>query len=107
MDTTHPEIDKLVTVTLDPETIISIDPDEVHERRIAVFDLVEENQFAPITTIEEAHGPYALHVSIRGNHLGLDVRNPTTNEPIAAHFLSLPHPRKLLRRHQKCTAIQN
>ena len=89
MDITDQSPDMLVTVTLDPETIISIDPDEVHERRIAVFDLVEKNQFAPITSIKEAHGPYALHVSIRGNHLGLDVRNPTTNEPIAAHFLSL------------------
>jgi len=92
-----PETDKLVTVTLDPETIISIDPDEVHERRIAVFDLVEENTFAPITSIEDAHGPYALHVSISGNHLGLDVRNPTTSEPIAAHFLSLSPFRQLIR----------
>ena len=97
MDIAHPDTDKLVTVTLDPETIISIDPDEVHERRIAVFDLVEENQFAPITSIEEAHGPYALHVSIQGNHLGLDVRNPSTNEPIAAHFLSLTPFRHLIR----------
>lgn len=97
MDFANPETDKLTTVTLDPETIISIDPDEVHERRIAVFDLVEENQFAPITPIKEAHGPYGLHVSIRGNHLGLDVRNPTTNEPIAAHFLSLTPFRSLIR----------
>ena len=97
MDFAQPDTDKLVTVTLDPETIISIDPDEVHERRIAVYDLVDENQFAPITSIEEAHGPYALHVSIRGNHLGLDVRNPATNEPIAAHFLSLTPFRQLIR----------
>ncbi len=61
-----PETDKLVTVTLDPETIISIDPDEVHERRIAVYDLVDQNAFAPANG---ASGPFALHLSIQGNHL--------------------------------------
>lgn len=89
-----PDSDKLVTVTLDPETIISIDPDEVHERRIAVYDLVDENAFAPTNG---ASGPFALHLSIQGNHLVLDVRNPETNEPIAAHFLSLTPMRHMIR----------
>ncbi|MBI4049143.1 MAG: UPF0262 family protein, partial [Devosia nanyangense] len=37
--------DRIVTVTLDPSTITSIDPDEVHEWRIAIYDLVEDNKF--------------------------------------------------------------
>ena len=39
--------DRIVTVTLDPNTITSIDPDEVHEWRVAIYDLVEDNKFAP------------------------------------------------------------
>ena len=42
-----PDKDRIVAVTLDPNTITSINPDEVHEWRIAIYDLVEENKFAP------------------------------------------------------------
>jgi uncharacterized protein (UPF0262 family)/protein-tyrosine-phosphatase len=87
--------DRIVTVTLDPSTITSIDPDEVHEWRVAIYDLVDDNRFAPARV--DAHGPYALHVSIVGNHIVLDVRNPETFQPIAAHYLSLTPFRRLIR----------
>lgn len=89
------ETDKIVAVTLDPNTITSINPDEVHEWRIAIYDLVEDNKFAPARV--QAHGPYALHVSIVGNYIVLDVRHPETYEPIAAHYLSLTPFRGLIR----------
>ena len=82
-----PEKDRIVAVTLDPNTITSINPDEVHEWRIAIYDLVEENKFAPARV--RAIGPYALHISIIGNYILLDVRNPDTYEPIAAHGRSV------------------
>ncbi len=87
--------DRIVAVTLDPNTITSIDPDEVHEWRIAIYDLVEENRFHPARVASV--GPYALHVSIVGNSIVLDVRNPDTYEPIAAHYLSLTPFRRLIR----------
>lgn len=87
--------DHIVTVTLDPSTITSIDPDEVHEWRVAIYDLVDDNKFAPARV--KSHGPYALHVSIIGNSIVLDVRNPETFEPIAAHSLSLTPFRRLIR----------
>jgi uncharacterized protein (UPF0262 family)/protein-tyrosine-phosphatase len=87
--------DGIVTVTLDPSTITSIDPDEVHEWRVAIYDLVDDNKFAPARV--KSHGPYALHVSIVGNSIVLDVRNPETFEPIAAHYLSLTPFRRLIR----------
>jgi uncharacterized protein (UPF0262 family)/protein-tyrosine-phosphatase len=90
-----PRTDHLVAVTLDPNTITSTNPDEVHEWRIAIFDLVEENVFKPARV--KATGPYALHVSITGNYILLDVRNPDTYEPIAAHYLSLTPFRRLIR----------
>src|ERR1700754_4317522 len=87
--------DRVVAVTLDPNTITSIDPDEVHEWRIAIYDLVEQNKFA--TAGVKAKGPYALHLSIIGNYIVLDVRNPETYEPIAAHYLSLTPFGRLIR----------
>jgi uncharacterized protein (UPF0262 family)/protein-tyrosine-phosphatase len=86
---------RLVTVTLDPNTITSINPDEVHEWRIAIFDLLEDNSFKPARV--SAEGPYALHMSIIGNYILLDVRNPENFQPIAAHYLSLTPFRRLIR----------
>lgn len=90
-----PGNDRIVTVTLDPSTITSVNPDEVHEWRIAIYDLVEENSFRPARV--DAAGPFALHMSIIGNHIVLDVRNPETFQPIAAHYLSLTPFRRLIR----------
>jgi len=87
--------DRLVTVTLDPNTITSINPDEVHEWRIAIYDLLEDNAFKPARV--SAEGPYALHMSIIGNYILLDVRHPETFQPIAAHYLSLTPFRRLIR----------
>jgi uncharacterized protein (UPF0262 family)/protein-tyrosine-phosphatase len=91
----RPGSDRIAAVTLDPGTITSIDPDEVHEWRIAIYDLVEQNQFAPARV--KSTGPYALHVSIVGNYILLDVRHPETYEPIAAHYLSLTPFRRPIR----------
>lgn len=90
-----PKTDRIAAITLDPNTITSIDPDEVHEWRIAIYDLVEENRFRPARV--KAVGPFALHVSIIGNSIVLDVRHPETYEPIAAHYLSLTPFRRLIR----------
>ena len=89
------EQNRLVTVTLDPNTITSNDPDVVHEWRVAIYDLLEENSFRPARVA--AKGPFALHVSIVGNYIVLDVRNPNTFQPIAAHYLSLSPFRRLIR----------
>ena len=67
----------------------------VHEWRIAIYDLVETNKFHPARV--KSVGPYALHVSIVANYIVLDVRNPDTYEPIAAHYLSLTPFRRLIR----------
>lgn len=90
-----PQTDRIVTVTLDPNTITSADPDEVHEWRVASYDLVDSNRFYPARV--SAPGPYALHLSIIANHIVLDVRDPETFRPIAAHYLSLTPFRGLIR----------
>ena len=90
-----PETDRIISVTVDPGTIVSSDPDEAHERKVAIFDLLEENAFFPARV--KATGPFALHMSIIGNLVMFDVRHPTSFEPIAAHTLSLTPFRPLIR----------
>jgi uncharacterized protein (UPF0262 family)/protein-tyrosine-phosphatase len=87
--------DHLVNVTLDPSTITSINYDEMHERKMAIFDLVEKNAFYPARV--NVTGPFALHLSIMGNYLLFDIRNPDTYQPIVAHYLSLSPFRSLIR----------
>jgi len=87
--------DKIISVTLDPATIISLSQDEAHERRVAIYDLVEENAFYPARV--KTNGPFALHMSIIDNYVVFDVRSPKTFEPIAAHYLSLTPFKVLIR----------
>ena len=89
------ETDRIVTVTLDPSTITTIDPDVAHEWRVAIYDLVEKNAFYPARVT--ATGPYALHLSIIGNYILLDIRDPESFKPIAAHYVSLTPFRGLIR----------
>lgn len=48
-------------------------PEVEHERNIAIYDLLEENYFAPHG---EFVGPYHLHLSLADNRLMFDVRTP-------------------------------
>ncbi len=87
--------DIISAVTLDPNTISSANYDEVHEWRVAIYDLVEKNSFYPARV--NAKGPFALHLAIIGNYLLFDIRDPETYQPIVAHYLSLTPFRSLIR----------
>src|SRR5947209_10836111 len=63
--------DRLVAVTLDENSIGRSNPDVEHERAVAIYDLLEENSFAPAA---DDGGPYALHLSIDGTRLVFDIR---------------------------------
>src|SRR5215475_2609522 len=62
---------RLVSVVLDEESIGRSNPDVEHERQVAIYDLLEENSFAPVGHDD---GPYTLHLSINGNRLVFDIR---------------------------------
>jgi uncharacterized protein (UPF0262 family) len=84
---------RLVSVTLDEESIGRSNPDVEHERKVAIYDLLEMNSFAPI-----AHegGPYALHLSINGNRLVFDIRLED-GTPVMAHLFSLSPLRRIVK----------
>jgi uncharacterized protein (UPF0262 family) len=84
---------RLVAVTLDEETISRSNPDVEHERQVAIYDLLEQNSFAPVG---HSGGPYALHLSITGNRLVFDIREED-GTPVVAHLLSLTPLRRIVK----------
>ena len=63
---------RIVAVTLDEESIGRSGPDIEHERAIAIYDLIEQNLFAPAGV---DNGPFTLHLSITGSRLAFDIRH--------------------------------
>lgn len=84
---------RLIAVTLDEESIGRSGPDVEHERAVAIYDLIEQNTFAP--TGHEG-GPYRLHLSIAENRLVFDIRLEN-NTPVVAHLLSLTPFRRIVK----------
>jgi len=53
---------RLIAVDLDEASIAPRGPDVEHERRIAIFDLLEENYFEPAGA---QGGPYRLRLAVQ------------------------------------------
>jgi uncharacterized protein (UPF0262 family) len=84
---------RLVKVTLDEGSIGRSSPDIEHERAVAIYDLLEDNSFAPV---DHGGGPYALHLSIAENRLVFDIRNED-GTPVMAHLFSLTPLRRIVK----------
>ncbi|WP_439514267.1 UPF0262 family protein [Oceanibaculum nanhaiense] len=63
---------RLVRITLDERTVVRRSPEVEHERAVAIYDLLEENSFAPAG---HEGGPYHLSLSIEDNRLVMDIRS--------------------------------
>ena len=84
---------RVVAVTLDEESIGRSGPDIEHERAIAIYDLVEQNLFAP----EGDHtGPFTLHIGITGNRLMFDIKR-ADGAPCVVYLLSLTPFRRIVK----------
>jgi uncharacterized protein (UPF0262 family) len=84
---------RLVAVVLDEESIGRGNPDQEHERLVAIYDLVELNTF---TLPGHDSGPYVLHISLHDKKLCLDVRMEA-GDTIVRHIISLTPFRRLLK----------
>ena len=85
--------DRLAAVTLDAESIGHGNPDQEHERKIAIYDLVQENVFA-LPGLDD--GPYALRLALVEAKLALEISG-AAGAPIVTHVLSLTPLRSLLK----------
>ena len=84
---------RLIKITLDEGSIGRSSPDIEHERAVAIYDLLEDNAFAPV---DHDGGPYALHLSITENRLVFDIRQED-GSPVMAHLLSLTPLRRIVK----------
>ena len=84
---------RLVKITLDEGSIGRSSSDIEHERAVAIYDLIEDNSFAPA---DHHDGPYALHLSITENRLVFDIRLED-GTPVMAHLLSLTPFRRIVK----------
>ncbi|MBN9432700.1 MAG: UPF0262 family protein [Bosea sp.] len=87
------EAGRLVAVELDPGSIARSTADVEHERRIAIYDLVEDNRFV---LPGHAAGEYRLHLAVRDNRLVFDIRDGE-DRPLVLHLLSLTPLRRIVR----------
>jgi uncharacterized protein (UPF0262 family) len=76
---------RITKILLDERTVLRRNADIEHERAVAIFDLLEENSFAPVGGMP---GPFHLHLGIEENRLVLDIRS-TAEEPIERVLLPL------------------
>lgn len=74
---------RLVSIELDGSSLPAASAEIEHERRVAVFDLVEKNSFEPAGA---ATGPYALKLSSQDGRLVFDITGPQFAK---AHGLSM------------------
>lgn len=76
---------RLYEITLDDKSIAGNNPNVEHEREVAIFDILECNEFKPVDLDD---GPYRLHLSIVDDRLNLSIGNEKT-DTIVVHVLSL------------------
>jgi uncharacterized protein (UPF0262 family) len=85
---------RIVDVVLDEESVARRTPEVEHERAVALFDLIEDNDFA---LANGAPGPpYRLRIAISEQRLVFDVRNDD-DEKLRDIVLSLTPFRKVVK----------
>jgi uncharacterized protein (UPF0262 family) len=84
---------RIAELVLDEKTVMRRSPDVEHERKVAIFDLLEENSFTPAGS---PGGPYLLHLAIEENRLVFDIRLEG-GEPHGKVMLSLTPFRRIIK----------
>jgi uncharacterized protein (UPF0262 family) len=80
---------RIIDVELDERTILWRSADIEQERRIAIFDLLEGNHFAPQRTHADGYaGPYRLKLSVEEGRLALAIHRED-GTLLEGHILSL------------------
>ena len=77
---------KLASVELDALTLPAATAEIEHERRVAIFDLVEKNSFEPVGA---EGGPYKLKLSLQDNRLVFDIDGENFNRTYAISLTPL------------------
>ena len=85
---------RLIKIDLDESSIGSNSPEVEHERKVAIFDLLEENVFE---LVAGPAGPYKLAIAIAEHRLAFAITAGDSDEPNATFLLSLNPFRKVVK----------
>ena len=86
---------RIINITLDEQSFVRRNPDVDHERRVAIFDLLQENNFE---LIGHDIGPFNLHISVRESRLVFDVASGE-GDNVASIVLALTPFRSIIREY--------
>lgn len=86
---------RIIDVTLDEQSFVRRNPDVDHERRVAIFDLLQENRFV---LTGGAEGPFRVHISVRETRLVLEVRSEEERD-VDTIVLALTPFRRIIREY--------
>lgn len=88
---------RIIDVELDERTILWRSADIEQERRIAIFDLVEGNHFAPQRVHPDGYaGPYRVALSVEEGRLGIHIKRED-GTPLETLVLGLARFRRPIR----------
>jgi uncharacterized protein (UPF0262 family) len=87
---------RLVAVTLDEASIGRGNPDQEHERAVAIWDILEANDFA---IPGGDGGPFKLKIGLVEKKLAFEVRREN-DEVVITHFLSLSPFRRVIKDYE-------
>ena len=88
---------RIAHIALDEATILWRSADIEQERRVAIFDLIEENAFQPLRASAAGHdGPYRLALAVADGRLRLDIADEG-GAPLESLILGLARFRRPVR----------
>lgn len=85
--------ERIIAVDIDNQTLSSSGPEAEHERRVAIFDLLESNEFS---LENNSAGPYKLELSRSENRLIIAI-NSEADAPLHTFILSLAPFRRIVK----------
>lgn len=98
------DTNRLSHIEIDETGLPAPTPEIDQERKVAIFDLIEENAFALPADKGAPNGPYHLFLSIRDGRLVFDIKTEA-HEKVAEFHLSLSPFRQVVKDYfQICTA---
>ncbi|MBM7406836.1 MULTISPECIES: UPF0262 family protein [Sphingomonas] len=88
---------RIIDVSLDERTILWRNADVEQERRIAIYDLLEGNRFAPQRVHADGYaGPYRVRLRVEDGRLAIDIRR-ADDSPLETLVLGLARFRRPIR----------
>ena len=88
---------RIASISLDDTTILWRNADIEQERRVAIYDLIEENRFKPLRAAERHDGPWDLQLSVVDGRLALAITPDGDDETVETLILGLARFRRPIR----------